>query len=193
MSEKTIEDILLEIKDTSELMVDLAYSSLIYDNRRIAEEVYDLENYVDTLHQTFHRKTLEEVQKKNIDVDNALVMIRIADSGELIADAAREIADVELRDVELHPVIKESIRESDTVFTRVEVSPQSILCNKTLGELRLASETGMMVIAIRRENRWKYGPSKNTKILANDVLFARGPADGEQHLIDLASGETSEL
>jgi len=120
-------------------------------------------------------------------------MIRLADSGELIADAAREIADVELRDVELHPVIKESIRESDTVFTRVEVSPQSILCNKTLGELRLASETGMMVIAIRRENRWKYGPSKNTKILANDVLFARGPADGEQHLIDLASGETSEL
>jgi len=67
MSEKTIEDILLEIKDTSELMVDLAYSSLIYDNRRIAEEVYDLENYVDTLHQPFHRKTLEDVQKKNIE------------------------------------------------------------------------------------------------------------------------------
>ncbi|HEC80867.1 MAG TPA: PhoU family transcriptional regulator [Thermoplasmatales archaeon] len=184
---------LLEIKDTSELIVDLAYSSLLYDNRRIAEEVYDLEDYVDTLHQTLHRKTLEEVQKKRIDVDNALAIIRLADSGELIADAAREIADVELRDVELHPVIKESVRESDTVFTRVDVSPDSILCNKSLGELRLASETGMTVIAIRRENRWKYGPSRNTKILANDVLFARGPADAEQHLINLASGETKEL
>ncbi len=31
---------LLELKDTSELMIDLAYSSLLYNNRDIAEEVF---------------------------------------------------------------------------------------------------------------------------------------------------------
>ncbi|HID25157.1 MAG TPA: PhoU family transcriptional regulator [Thermoplasmata archaeon] len=193
MSEKNIEDLLLEIKDTSELMVDLAYSSLLYGNRRIAEEVYDLENHVDNLHQTLHRRTLEEVQRKEMKVDDALIIIRLADSGEMIADAAQEIADVELRDVELHPVIKESVRESDTVFTRVKIFPQSILCGKTLGELRLASETGMTVIAIKRNSRWKYGPNRNTKIVAGDELFARGHVDGERRLIDLASGHSKEL
>jgi len=187
-----LEDLILEVKDKSELMIDLAYSSLLYDNRRIAEEVYDLEEYIDSLHQTTYRLILNKLKQNEIDVDEALVLLRLVDSGEQIADAAQEIADVELRDIELHPIIKKSVRESDTVFTRVEVSSDSSLCNKTLGELKLASETGMFVIAIRRGNKWIYGPDEDTKILPGDVLFAKGPADGEKELIDLASGEQKE-
>ncbi len=193
MKEIDLEDLILEVKDKSELMIDLAYSSLLYDNRRIAQEVYDLEEYVDSLHQTIYRIILNDLKKGEIDVDEALVLLRLVDSGEQIADAAQEIADVELRDVELHPIIKDSIKESDTVFTRVEVSESSILCNKTLGEIKLASETGMTVIAIRRGNKWKYGPDGDTKILAGDVLFAKGPPDGEKILIDIASGKRKEI
>ena len=195
MKEKEVdlEDLILEVKDKSELMIDLAYSSLLYDNRRIAQEVYDLEDYVDSLHQTIYRIILNKLKEGKIDVDESLVLLRLVDSGEQIADAAQEIADVELRDVELHPIIKESIKESDTVFTRVEVSENSILCNKTLGEIRLASETGMTVIAIRRGNKWKYGPNGDTKILAGDILFAKGPADGEKELLEIASGKKREI
>ena len=191
--EVDLEDLILEVKDKSELMIDLAYSSLLYDNRRIAQEVYDLEDYVDSLHQTIYRIILNKLKEGEIDVDESLVLLRLVDSGEQIADAAQEIADVELRDVELHPIIKESIKESDTVFTRVEVSENSILCNKTLGEIRLASETGMTVIAIRRGNKWKYGPNGDTKILAGDILFAKGPADGEKELLEIASGKKREI
>ena len=191
--EVDLEDLILEVKDKSELMIDLAYSSLLYDNRRIAQEVYDLEDYVDSLHQTIYRIILSKLKEGEIDVDESLVLLRLVDSGEQIADAAQEIADVELRDVELHPIIKESIKESDTVFTRVEVSENSILCNKTLGEIRLASETGMTVIAIRRGNKWKYGPNGDTKILAGDILFAKGPADGEKELLEIASGKKREI
>ena len=38
---------LLELKDTSELMIDLAYSSLLYNNRDIAEEVFQMEEALD--------------------------------------------------------------------------------------------------------------------------------------------------
>jgi len=95
--------------------------------------------------------------------------------------------------VELHPIIKESLRESDVVFTRVEVLPESILCGKKLGEVKLASETGMMIIAMRHGAKWLYGPTKNTKIDPGDVLFAKGPEDGEKRLINLAKGEAVEL
>ena len=40
MSEKESEEILLELKEKAELMVDLAYSSVIYDNKMLAEEVH---------------------------------------------------------------------------------------------------------------------------------------------------------
>jgi len=122
MKEKTAEDIVLEIKDKSELMVDLAYSSVLYDNKTIAEEVYDLENLVDNLYRALQKKSLEDVKNGEYSIDDALILLRIAHAGEQIADAAQEIADVELRDVESHPILKMSIRESDVVFTRLNLS-----------------------------------------------------------------------
>ena len=193
MKKKTVEDIVLEIKDKSELMVDLAYSSLIYDNRTIAEEVYDLENLIDELHQNIQKETLELVDNQKLSVRDALAILRLAELGENIADAAQEIADVVLRDVELHPILKMSIRESDQVFTRVQVEKESVLCGKTLGELKLASETGMTVIAMRHGNRWLYGPTKKTRIDPGDILFAKGPEDGEKHLIELAKGKNNKI
>jgi len=193
LKEKTVEEIVLEIKDKSELMVDLAYSSIIYDNRTIAQEVYDLEDLLDKMYKALQRKTVENVRNKKLSVNDALTVLRLAEAGEQIADAAQDIADVELRDIELHPIIKMSIRESDVVFTRVKVEPNSILCGKTLGELKLGSETGMYIRAMRHGNRWRYGPDKSTRIDAEDILFARGPEDSEKHLVNLASGKTREL
>jgi uncharacterized protein with PhoU and TrkA domain len=193
LKNKSVEDVVLEIKDKSELMVDLAYSSLLYDNQIIAKEVYDLEDLLDNLYKNLQRQTLEQVENKKLSVNDALTVLRLAEAGEQIADAAQEIADVELRDVELHPILKMSIRESDQVFTRVQVDKKSILNGKTLGQLKLASETGMMVIAMRHGDRWLYGPNKNTKIDSGDILFAKGPEDGEKHLIDLASGKSREI
>ena len=193
MKKKNAEEMVLEIKDKSELMVDLAYSSILYDNKTIAKEVYELENFIDALYHNLQKDTLEEVKKGKLSVDDALTLMKLAQAGEQIADAAQEIADVELRDVELHPIIKMSIRESDVVFTKVQVESKSILCGKTLGQLKLASETGMLVIAMRHKDRWLYGPNKKTRIESGDILFAKGPEDGEKHLINLATGKTNEI
>ena len=190
---KSAEEVIRDIKDKSELMIDLAYSSLLYDNRTIAQEVYALENQVDSLYHDLQKIAFEQVKQNKLSVDEALTIIRLANAAEQIADAAQEIADVELRDVELHPILKISIRESDVVFTRVDVAPESVLCGKTLGELKLASETGMMVIAMRHQDRWLYGPDKNTRIDPNDVLYAKGPEDGEKHLIELATGTSKDI
>lgn len=193
MNKAPTEEIVLEIKDKSELMVDLAYSSLLYNNKTIAEEVYDLENLIDELYETLQRNALEEVSDHQLSVDSALTIIKLAKAGEEIADAAQEIVDVQLRDVELHPIIRMSLKESDEVLTRVMVKPNSVLCGKTLGELKLGSETGMTVIAMRHKNQWLYGPNKKTRVDPEDILFAKGPEDAEKHLEELANGITSEI
>jgi uncharacterized protein with PhoU and TrkA domain len=193
MKKKSPEDVVLEIKDKSELMVDLAYSSLIYDNKIIAKEVYDLETLIDSLFHKIQKDSLEGVKKGKLSVDSALTLMRLAQAGEEIADAAQEIADVELRDVELHPILKLSVRESDEILSKIQVKKDSILCGKTLGKLKLGSETGMMIIAMRHKNRWLYGPNKNTRIDEDDILFAKGPEDGEKHLIELAQGLTNDI
>ena len=46
---RNLKDLLIEMKDTSELMVDLAYSAMVYDDEDIAEEVIRLEEKIQIL------------------------------------------------------------------------------------------------------------------------------------------------
>jgi uncharacterized protein with PhoU and TrkA domain len=193
MSEQEAEEMLLEMKEKAEFMVDLAYSSVIYDNKDLAEEVYELEEFVDKLNEQFQRLAIREVKNDELDVDEAIAMIQLAICSEMIADSARAISDIELRDVELHPIIKESILESDEVFVRETISPLSVLKDKALGELELASKTGMWIIAIKRGGHWIYDVEKNSELHKADVVLARGVREGMAHFGRLASGEDKEI
>lgn len=189
MSEEKAEKMLLELKEKAELMVDLAYSSLIYDNREIAEEVYELEEYVDRVNDELQKLAIEDTKKGELEVNEALAIIQLGISSEMIADAAREIADVQLREVKLHPVLKESLMESNEILLKTTIAPNSVLKDKKIGEIRLASETGMWIIAIKRGNKWIYDPSKNVVLKENDILFAKGDKEGKDHFIALAEGK----
>jgi uncharacterized protein with PhoU and TrkA domain len=178
----------IEIKDTSDLMVDLAYSAILYNSKEIAEEVEALENDVDEMVVKLQRRVLEEaVETKN--VDKGLVLFHLSSAMEQIADAAREIADAALRDIQVHPVLVESVRESDVTVTRAEVGHDSVFCGKTLRQLQLATKTGMRVIAIRRAKKWIVGPGPEDKLEPGDILFARGPPAAEDHLRALCVGK----
>jgi len=193
MSEEKAEKMLLELKEKAELMVDLAYSSLIYDNREIAEEVYELEEYVDRVNDELQKLAIEDTKKGELEVNEALAIIQLGISSEMIADAAREIADVQLREVKLHPVLKESLMESNEILLKTTIAPNSVLKDKKIGEIRLASETGMWIIAIKRGNKWIYDPSKNVVLKENDILFAKGDKEGKDHFIALAEGKEGKI
>lgn len=176
---------LLRLKDTSELMVDLSYSALLYDNEDIANEIIYLEEVADSLERQVMLSALDEGIKDE-DTHRSYVMIRLANAMEMIADAAVSMADVVLRDIEKNPVIGLSLRDSRTTITSVTVSSASRLSGKSLGEVRLASESGMWVIAIRRDRSYIYGPDENTVLAAGDTLIARGPKKGRSMLLNLA-------
>ncbi len=183
---KEIEEKLLEMKDTSELMLDLAYSSLLYHNRDIAEEVFNLEQKVDELQDSIMLQILEN---GDIESNQSLIFLRMSDSIERFADAALDIADIVLRDIELHPVVKKSLEESDEFMVRKTIQENSFLDGKTLEDSQMATNIGMKVIAIRRGPKWAYGPGKKVKLKAGDVLFARGPLDSKGSLEEWVTSE----
>ena len=188
-----IETMLLELKDTSEFMVDLAYSSLLYNNSEIAEEVIFLEGRMDELGAAIQEQLLN-VAKDNPDVVAKFsVILRLQMAAEEIANAAASIADVVLRGLGEHPVIQMSIQESEVTIERATVSNDSILVGKKFGDIRLGSISGMYVIAIKRGNQFIYGPDKFTTINAGDVLIARGPEESADYFMDLATGEAREF
>lgn len=177
----------VELKDTSELMMDLAYSSLLLNSRELAEEVQRLEEYVDQLHTDFELLALTSDFKKE-EASGFLGLIRLGVATEKIADAAAEMAEVVLRGIEPHPVLKLTIREAAETVTQACVTDNSPLVNKTLKEARVHEETGMWVLAIKRGEKC-LRPKPDSKIQVGDILIASGYAEGVDDLKKLASPE----
>jgi uncharacterized protein with PhoU and TrkA domain len=183
---KKIVDKLVSLKDTSELMIDLAYSSLLLNSRALAEEVEALENHTDDLHTDFELLVLSSGFKPEESKD-FLGLIRLGVVTEEIADAAMEIADVVLRGLEPHPILKMVIEEAEETVTRVTISKSSPLIGQKIREAQIQEETGMWVLVIRRGKYW-LRPRPDTVIKAGDILIAAGYAEGEADFEALASG-----
>ena len=175
----------VELKDTSELMIDLAYSSLLSNSRELAEEVQRLEEYVDKLHTDFELLVLKSEFKKD-EAKGFLGLIRLGVATEKIADAAAQISEVVLRGIEPHPVLKLTIEEAEETVAFAKVTQNSSVLGKTLGEAQIPEETGMWVLAIRRGGKC-IRPKPDSRIETGDVLIASGYAGGVESLRKLAS------
>lgn len=179
-------DIVVEMKNKSELSVGLAYSAVLFYNKDLANEVEILEEEMDQMKYELQHWVLESARHVE-DVDILRGLLHLANASEFISDAAYEIADIVLRDIELHPIFMMAVRESDEVMTKIDVADCSPIVNMTLGELKLETETGMHVMAIKRGSRWIYRPGSRTKIKGDDILIARGSHDCETQLFEMTA------
>ena len=174
-----------ELKNTSELMIDLAYSSLIFNSKELAEEVQRLEEYVDKLHTDFELLALTSGFRKE-EASGFLGLIRLGVATEKIADAAAEMAEVVLRGIEPHPVLKLAIREAEETVTQACVTEGSSLIGKTLKEARVPEETGMWILAVKRGEK-SLRPKPDLRIQLGDILLASGYSEGVEDLKKTAS------
>jgi uncharacterized protein with PhoU and TrkA domain len=179
-------DDLVELKDTSEMMMDLAYSALLLNSRYLAEEVRLLEERVDRLHTEFELLVLSS-RGEDEDEKGLLGLIRMGVVTERIADAAAEIAEVVLRGGEPHPVLSMVIQDAEETVERVVVGEGSSIEGKTLKEARIPEETGMWVLVVRRRDMWMR-PRPGTVLQAGDVIIASGYAEGEEDFMKLVGG-----
>ncbi len=170
--ERAVDTIVL-MKNVSELSVDLAYASVLFDDDELAEEVHALEVEVDGLQARLEAWILRAAGEVE-DPVRLRGLLRLASSTELISDAALEIAEGILRDIDTHPVIAESVRESDVAVRRAKIHPGSTYDGQTIGTL-LSDTPGISVIAIHREDdEWVFYPEADDQIRVGDVVLVRG-------------------
>lgn len=183
---KNVKDIFVEMKNTAEMMVDLAYSAALFKEREIAEEVLELEEYLDLLNYNLAVRAV--LAARNIkEAEQIASILQMGRSIDDISNAAADLAKMVLEE-KLHPVVTEVILESEETIGKIVVSPDSILVGKTLEELDLATNTGVWVLAIRRGKRWIFDPDENTKIMPGDILIGRGTRTALDYLKEIARG-----
>jgi uncharacterized protein with PhoU and TrkA domain len=188
----SVRDLLIEIKDMSELMIDLAYSAALFDNEELAEEVMDLESQVKTL--TYHINMNAMLAARDAEDAEALVGVpMVASSAEKISDAAADIATIVLKDIRIHPIIRDVFRKVEEQLARIKIESTSFLISKRIDELKLAAEIGVNILAIRRGKRWILDPEDEEIIQEEDILIIRGTQKGIKELGKAAKGKLKEL
>ncbi len=177
---------LVELKNTSEISIDLAYSALLLNNAYLAEEVQLLHQKIESLDIDLEQLLLS-CQLRGEDARGLISLIRMGIAAERISLAAAKIAQVVLRGDEPHPVLKMMIQAADETVERVSVPRNSPLIGKTLKDAQLPEETGWWVLVIRRGEKW-VRPKATTVIEEGDLLVASGYSDGEEDFKQVVAG-----
>ncbi len=179
-------DTILHMKNLSELAVDLAYSSVLFDSEELADEVRNLEVEVDALQSRFEAWVLRAAADTE-DPVTLRGLIHLGTSTEAISDAAVDISEGVLRDIEVHPVVELAVQESDEIITRVEVGPESALDGASISSGVLDADVTMSVIAIRRpEEGWLLVADTDAGLRSGDVVIAKGTRTAAEQFDELA-------
>jgi uncharacterized protein with PhoU and TrkA domain len=180
-----LKDMLIEAKNTSELMVDLAYAAIFYNSEDLSEEVFRLEGLLNDL--VFDMRSLAIfAARSHADAEQMAGILQVVQDIEKIGNAAVDIAKIVVKRLGIPPELLHDIPEAEEIPSRVRIHPESALDGRSLGELDLPVETGMRPIAIRREDEWDFDAEPEDVLRAGDVLFLQGPPEGVAEIRELA-------
>lgn len=180
--EEGVLDSLLQLKNVSELMVDLAYSALLTRSKIIAEEVCEMEEYIDNLTEEFKDYIFKS---KDLSLEEKICMMGLADAYEEIADAAVNMVYSLKMGLKPHPIIDIVIDEAQERFSVIEVNDE--MSGSTISDLKLAKR-GITVLAIRRGREWLFTPPySKLKLRKGDILIVSYYSEAEEVISKLES------
>lgn len=185
--EMTVRELLTEMKDTSEVIVDLAYAALMYNSEDMAEKVQELEKEMDDLKFAIRFKVLMSSRTKE-DAKQFSGLLQVASAADKISDAAADIVDIINLPLDKRPFVSAMLYESDEKIRATKIRPESSMVGYTIEKLGVEASTGCRIIAIKNRHGWIYDPEYDVKLRAGDDIIVRGTEDGYKQLVEYASG-----
>jgi uncharacterized protein with PhoU and TrkA domain len=183
----TVRELLTEMKDISEVIVDLAYAALLFDSQEIGAEVHHLGSRMDMLNHEIKIRMMLASRTKQ-DAVQLSVLLQVAEGAAAISKAAGDIVDLLELNPKGSPIVSLVLKEAEEKIRLQTLSEQSDMKGKSLESLSVETETGMRIIAIKRGIRWIYDPDKEVTLKEGDVLVVRGTEDGFERLRRFATG-----
>jgi len=173
----SVREIVLEMKNLSELMIDLAYSAALFNDKELAEDVIDLEKRIDHLALLLEMHIMIAARDPE-DAESLLAVSRIGSAADKISDAAADIAAIVVHDIGVHPIVTKIFENVEERLIRAKVTKDSLIVGKKIHELDLAAKMGVDILAIGRNKEWIINPEEYEIIKEGDTLIVRGSSLG---------------
>ena len=176
---------LAEAKDTSELMVDLAYAALYFNDPDMADEVASLEAQLNQLVYNMRALCIVAVRHPK-EAESMAAVLQVVAAVERIGDDAVDITRIVTRKLGIPTELVSDLSNADEVSHRLMIASGSSFANQPLSAFELPTTVGMRAMAVRRERDWIVDTTGDFVLVADDVIIFRGSPDAIPKLRELA-------
>lgn len=174
---RNVRELLIEAKDVSDLIIDLAHASVLYGDSELAEQVRNLEDRMDEL--MYQIRALIGVSVRSFeDAERTTGLLQISSAIETISNAAGDLANLVLREMDIHKAVKEALTEAERKISKIKIGNDAGVTGQSLKDLSLPPLPPIRILAIEREGSWTVGPKEDDRIEEGDILLVRGSRDG---------------
>ena len=172
-------DVLVEMKNVSEVAVGLAYSALLFNDQSLAAEVGQLEDRLDEMRERLEVWVLRSAADE-VDPSPLRGLLHLGAAAEEIGDAAQQMVWLVEEGEEMHPIVAVALGDADEVIARVPVAEGVAARRRSPSRTRssrprpasTSSRSGAPVGT-------STGRVGNVRVVAGDELIGSGPDEGQ--------------
>ena len=168
---------IIYIKNLSEFMIDIAYSTLFTSSKDLAYELESMEETIDEITEELKLNVMEDSQLSNKE---KLALIEFIDSCEYLADAAIDMTYSIRKGGSPHPIIERILEKTDERYIVLKIP--DILDGKEIAQLNL-SKFGVDILALKRGGYWYLNPPiKGWKLRSGDQIIIQYYKEAEEEV-----------
>ena len=192
---KNLKEILIQLRDFSQLMVQLGYAAIMEDSIELAKETLRVKAYIRDLDFELRKEALMVARLSKYskgDIPQIANILQIGVAIKEMSDGVDDLIDIAIRDIGVHPIIQMAFSRKEMRTMRYEVEPGSKLDGKKLEALDIDPKSECRTIAVRRKSEWFLDPRPTMKIIEGDVLIVEGRNETMNKVRDCAKGKKKE-
>jgi len=172
VQEVNLKNLLTQAKDTSELMLDLAYAALLYSDEDVAEEVERFGNSLTSTVRDMQQVCMLAARSPD-DAAGLVTFLRVTDAIAAVGRRAIDISRVVLDELGLPEGLRDELTGALEVTDRVQVAEQSRLDGQDVQTAEWDAQAAVL-LAVHRGHEWMFDPEDTLVLLAGDTLLVRG-------------------
>ncbi|HEC78532.1 MAG TPA: hypothetical protein ENI34_05235 [candidate division WOR-3 bacterium] len=187
---KSLKEMLIKMRDLSDLLIELGYAALLQDDLTLIEEITRIKNEIKEL--TYEMRISTIYAAKGLSKNEILQLASLLQIGVAVKEISDGIDDmIEIIARGVHPIIEAAYRR-DTIIKKMIVEEGSSLADCSLEKAKLPEQTGFTIRAIRRGNKWIFEPVGKTILKPDDVLLLKGKDVALRKMAEYAKAKKKE-
>jgi len=184
---KSVIDLITEMKSLSGLAIDLGFTALLMQDRKLAARVKELAQEMKVKEYQIQVECMLAAENPK-DALSLTSVVNVASAVMTIMEGVNLLLSGIYTGMPLHPAISDALKKAANDINYMAVSKSSGINGKTLEEIM---GLGVDILAMKRSDVWTYQPLMKERLQPDDIIVVSGAKKSIDSLRKIKQGENN--